>query len=140
MPQITIGFTGTSKGLTESQLSELKNVLFEHPYDRIVFRHGDCIGADEQAHQAAREAGCAMIVIHPPSNPEFRAFCTGDEWEEEKPYLERNHDIVDNSDILIACPGEHNEVMRSGTWATIRYARSMETDQIVILKPSGKGE
>ncbi len=42
---------------------------------------------------------------------------------ESKPYLERNRDIVDASEVLIACPSTREEVMRSGTWATVRYAR-----------------
>jgi len=54
--------------------------------------------------------------------------------------LARNRDIVNMSDILIAAPGEKAEVLRSGTWATIRYARKMSRKLLVIYpKGSCKG-
>lgn len=44
----------------------------------------------------------------------------------QKPYLERNTDIVTNSDIIIGCPLDPTkEVIRSGTWSTIRKAKKM---------------
>ena len=43
-----------------------------------------------------------------------------------KPYLKRNEDIVNKCDVLIACPIDKNkEILRSGTWATIRKARKL---------------
>ena len=54
-----------------------------------------------------------------------------------KDYLERNHDIVDETDMLIATPGEEQEVQRSGTWATIRYARKQKRT-ILTIYPSGR--
>ena len=46
---------------------------------------------------------------------------------------------MDNSDILIATPKEKEEQLRSGTWATIRYAK--KTKKIVFLVyPDGKYE
>lgn len=42
----------------------------------------------------------------------------------DKPYLERNANIVEESSILIACPIDKNEEeWRSGTWSTVRKAR-----------------
>jgi predicted Rossmann fold nucleotide-binding protein DprA/Smf involved in DNA uptake len=37
--------------------------------------------------------------------------------------LERNHLIVAACDVLNAAPLQDEEILRSGTWATIRYAR-----------------
>jgi hypothetical protein len=48
----------------------------------------------------------------------------------------RNHDIVDETELLIACPGELAEAVRSGTWATVRYARKLGRP-IVIFWPDG---
>jgi hypothetical protein len=54
----------------------------------------------------------------------MRAFNEADVLMEEKPYLERNLNIVKNSSILIACPIDKNkEELRSGTWSTIRQAK-----------------
>ena len=42
----------------------------------------------------------------------------------EKIYLQRNLDIIKNSNILIACPiNKNKEELRSGTWSTIRQAK-----------------
>lgn len=97
--------------------------------------HGDCIGADAQCHEMALR----VAVIHPPSDPKKRAFCTPctpGQMREPKPYLERNRDIVDESELLIACPRQQREVIRSGTWATVRYARS-QGKRVWTLYPDG---
>lgn len=54
-----------------------------------------------------------------------------------KPPLVRNHDIVDSTELLIACPKEQVEVLRSGTWATIRYARKKEIT-VWLIDPEGQ--
>lgn len=75
------------------------------------------------------------IIIHPPINSSKRAWKNGI-LKKEKEYLDRNHDIVDCSDILITCPKEDVEQLRSGTWATIRYAKKSNKKTIIIY-PSG---
>ena len=67
----------------------------------------------------------------------MRAFCKGDETRKQKDYLDRNHDIVDETELLIACPKEPEEITRSGTWATIRYARKKKKKLRIIL-PNGR--
>lgn len=120
----SIGFTGTRSGLTDKQketlLIELKK-LQEAGYRK--FHHGDCIGADAEAHDIAESLGYD-IIIHPPINPTARAFKKGKITLENKDYLIRNHDIVDQTSYLLVCPKEDNEQLRSGTWATYRYAVS----------------
>lgn len=102
------------------------------------FHHGDCIGADKEAHDIMVHEH--HIVIHPPSNPKKRAFCQGEhfciEYRKPKDYISRNHDIVDETDMLIACPCGHSEVIRSGTWATIRYA-TKRGKLVFIIYPDG---
>ena len=114
-----IGFTGTRKGMTARQKEELRNLLL--PSDQ--FHHGDCLGADTEAHAIAREIGCSSIVIHPSDLVDQRAFCNGDIVRRVKAPLTRNRIIVYNATFLIAAPATSHEVLRSGTWATIRYAR-----------------
>lgn len=101
--------------------------------------HGDCIGADYEAHALARSlVGEGIhIVIHPPRVEKNRAFCEGDEIRKPKTYLERNRDIVDASDILLAAPkGSEHEYFRSGTWHTVRYALTVRVPTLVIY-PDG---
>jgi outer membrane protein insertion porin family len=50
--------------------------------------------------------------------------------------LDRNRAIVDSCDVLIACP-KGPEEQRSGTWATVRYARKQKK-RIVIIWPDGE--
>lgn len=125
-----VGFTGTRRGMTTRQREELNAILPEGCW----FHHGDCVGADAQAHEVARQKGCA-IVIHPCTLTSQRAFCVGaDRILTPKRPLVRNRDIVEAVDWLIAAPATLHEVLRSGTWATIRYARKIEK-QVRILKP-----
>jgi hypothetical protein len=128
-----IGFTGTQQGMSKAQKTVLRIVL-EHQFEPTTyFHHGDCVGADAEAHKIAREIGY-LIHLHPPENPSKRAFCDCDREEEPLPYLERNHKIVDCTDWLLASPKEDEEVLRSGTWATIRYARKNKK-QVEIVYP-----
>lgn len=124
-----VGFTGTQEGMSDYQ----KRVLRASLEGVRELHHGDCIGADAEADAIARELGIT-VVIHPPSDPKKRAFCAkpGDVVWEPLPYLERNHDIVDEADVVIGTPKSGVEVLRSGTWATIRYARSRGKRTLVI--------
>jgi hypothetical protein len=102
------------------------------------FHHGDCIGADKNAHDAVRtHVGSVIRVIgHPPTNPSKRAFCECDRLLEEKEYLARNKDIVNASSALVVTPKEFEEQKRSGTWSTYRYAKKQGIP-IYLLLPDG---
>ena len=79
------------------------------------------------------------VVCHPPENEKFRAFthADADEVRVMKPYLTRNMDIVVESDFLVAVPLEDKESPRSGTWATVRYARGLRKT-VVLVFPDGR--
>lgn len=131
-----VGFSGTRRGMTAYQyervLKELVGVDELH--------HGDCIGSDEEADQAARSVG-VHVVIHPPDDDKARAFCfqAGDGITMPLPYLVRNHAIVDTTDRLVATPDTAHETLRSGTWATIRHARSVGRP-VVVIPPAADRE
>lgn len=131
-----IGFTGTQVGMTEKQVAALTDFLGKHSKKSIplFFHHGDCVGADAQAHDVAYRMGY-MIVIHPPINQSKRAWCKGGSILEPDEYLARNHAIVDACDILIVTPRSGIESVRSGTWATVRYAKKQGT-RIHMLNPT----
>jgi len=116
-----IGFTGTSKySLTNKQIREVRQLLKQCE----EVHHGDCIGADASFHELAKACG-KRIVIHPPMKDNHRAYKVGDVVHPVKAYLQRNHNIVNAVDLMIACPHTDVEQLRSGTWATIRYARKV---------------
>jgi hypothetical protein len=131
--EFTVGFTGTSRGMSAGQKVRVREYLSaikqEFPAAKITFHHGLCIGADEQAARIAKELGY-YVVAHPgysPRNPEGRLFRSdfdgNDEVCPEKPHIPRDHDIVDGSQRLVAAPWTREEIVRSGTWTTVRYAR-----------------
>jgi hypothetical protein len=130
-----LGFTGTRRGMTLPQHDEVLRQML----GSWTLHHGDCIGADAQAHVAA-QALSLEVVLHPPSENGQRAFCPASVARTPLPYLERNHAIVDECDYLIAAPGEKTERARgSGTWATIRYARKTGVPVTVVF-PDGSVE
>jgi hypothetical protein len=127
-----LGFTGTSRGMAPRQLKVMRQLL----YNINTLHLGDCIGADTEAYDAALQFGIKLIG-HPPCNGCKRAFLSYDEERAEKSYLDCNHDIVaEGIDGLIATPHGFVEEQRSGTWATIRYARQLKR-RIWIVLPDG---
>jgi len=130
---LKLGFTGTQEGATSAQIAKLDELFAS--FGQFELHHGDCIGADKAAHLAARRVG-ASVVIHPPLVKTKRAFCESALILPPKAYLERNKDIVDATDVLIACPKSEKEELRSGTWSTVRYARKQRKMEIIIL-PDG---
>lgn len=131
-----IGFTGTRKGMTAPQRVVVEFIL--KFYSGVgCLHHGDCMGADAEAHRIAQNFDL-RVFLHPPDNNSARAFCKNATYVgDPKPYLERNHDIVDYSVMLVAAPATTDEVKRSGTWATIRYALK-EGKDVAIVDPEGR--
>jgi hypothetical protein len=152
------GFTGTHHGSTQAQRITLRALLMEireklvavNSLDRDEFHHGDCVGADSQAHTIAWEVGY-HITVHPPTLTKNRFFATAGPPPQSissiavlqkfevlypKPYMVRDKDIVDGAARMFATPAGTTEELRSGTWATIRYARKKKVP-ITIIWPDG---
>jgi hypothetical protein len=128
------GFTGTRQGPSALQRENmLKWLSMLQPRS---LHYGDCRGADYEAWQYCKFLG-VWTVCHPPVDPKDRMFTVADDIREPKPYLERNRDIVDESGYLVACPLENREIIRSGTWSTIRYAWNISRP-VVLLYPDGR--
>lgn len=135
-----VGFTGTQKGMTPQQKKQLEEIIFVLKPSKV--RYGDCIGADEEFHDIVDRYRTEWkqnvnIIIHPPFDSKKRAFKKGDVLHEPKAYLDRNQDIASECQVLIATPKENYEVVRSGTWATIRRAREA-LKRVIIIWPHGK--
>lgn len=126
-----LGFTGSSKLVTQPQQVALLRLLRE-AYEAEGFRvlhHGDAIHADEFAHNEWIKFPNSHIHIHPPTNPLRRAYCGRTNKNSltidfQKPYLQRNQDIVDASGLLIAAPSSMTapNPIRGGTWTTFNLA------------------
>ncbi len=129
-----IGFTGTQRGMTDFQYLNVKLFIQKNSENISEAHHGDCVGADSEFHDIVQTYNL-YTSIHPPINPSKRAFRKGNIIFPEKEYLDRNHDIVNSVDLMIATPGEETEILRSGTWATIRYAKK-NNKPIVIIYPN----
>jgi len=135
-----ISFTGTRKGMTERQKSELSVLLIGLApalYGvKNYFTHGGAHGADTDAHEIAMLNNCEVFIMPGSESQSLYWFDTMRfrNCYSPKPYLERNRDIVEDGEILIAAPKSLIEEIRSGTWATIRYARKMGKP-IIILDP-----
>lgn len=133
---IVIGFTGTRQGLTPEQSRAIKGLLLDHSDDKQrTFIHGDCIGADEEAFYIAAQLRYKTLSI-PCDLHRQRAFTKSDIALKPMSPLSRNKIIVDSSNLLIACPAEDAEIMRSGTWSTIRYAKKQKR-RLIIISPTG---
>lgn len=134
-----IGFTGTEQGMTQPQIDMLIHLLKSFPHGLVEaneFHHGDCVGADDQAHDIAVKLGY-LPYVHPPQNPAKRAYKLAGIIFPQCEYLKRNHHIVDMTETMVACPESTTERFRgSGTWATIRYARSIRRN-VYIIYPNG---
>lgn len=116
-----VGMTGTRDGMTLAQKDALIRALKK--FTPKWFHHGDCLGADADGHDIADICG-TKICIHPPSKRNLRAFKYGNAMREEKGYLQRNRDIVNDTDVLIGFPKEMISDPydgKGGTWYTIKY-------------------
>lgn len=125
---MNVGFTGTRKGMSPLQMILCAKVLawLEIVTDAIApitdpptFHHGAAVGADLEAERLATIDGYTTIPYPAGRDP-----------------LARNQEIVAAVDILIAAPEKDLEELRSGTWATVRYARKRGIP--IILLPRGK--
>jgi hypothetical protein len=135
-----VGFTGTENGLTIIQNNRVIIELTKIYHQNAEFHHGWCVGADEQVMRIAYAMGY-KIVAHPGVEKSGRLDThkrARSDYNSIKKapkfYLDRNKDIVNDTERLIACPYEKHEVLRSGTWATVRYARTQKRPIMVIYR------
>ncbi len=137
-------FTGTQGGTTAPQHDSLRTVLAEASPDTEGV-HGLCIGADLEFHRLCREFGIPLRG-HPGDNPAKRADIPASEFAVllgAEPNLARNRAMVDYTVLssektqLMVCPKGDCEELRSGTWATVRYARRCQMHILYIWPSDG---
>lgn len=133
MTTFAIGFTGTRQGMNARQCDMLANLLVEliDQHGPLELHHGCAVGADTQAHFLASSMPHIKTVGHP-CKPVPKGYGCDLLLPTRAP-LVRNHDIVDATQLLIAAPSGARELLRSGTWATVRYARTLGRCRYMLL-------
>lgn len=134
--RVTVGITGTRHGLTDAQTSVLRQFLeLFRRKGYTDFVHGDCKGVDVEA--AAIAASLGFNIHTRPSQLRTRGVFTGPHTlYTPRGALERNKDIVDQADVMLAFPETATEQRRSGTWHAIRYAKAQQKP-LRIVCPDG---
>lgn len=137
----TVGFTGTRDGMSDAQRSAVEDWLVNAYLAQEPMRaaHGCCVGADAEFARIVRTACPRAHIVGWPSDmagltSKLACMCC-DEIHDPQPPLIRNRCIVDECNTLLACP-KGPEERRSGTWATVRYARKLGRP-VVIFQPDG---
>jgi hypothetical protein len=136
---LVIGMTASRKPPSEKQIAWLRQQI-ERAHE---LHHGACIGGDEAGHDAAIETDI-VIVVHPPSNeskmmPRHKFAQRACIYVmPSKPYHDRNRDIVDAADEMIALPDGPRRP-HSGTWYTVGYAEKMGKP-VTLCYPDGTVE
>lgn len=137
-----VGFTGTREGCTADQtlilMRRMDAIAEAHPSGDLILLHGACIGADETA--ACHGWGLGYLVTALPCTlrnmQSAESLRCSDVVRGEQAPMVRNRAIVTECDLLIACPSHMTEFERSGTWATVRYARKAGKP-VTIIWPDG---
>ena len=134
-----VGITGTRDGMNAYQRQLLQDYL-EHLATEsklgAEFHHGDCNGVDVEAAAIAREHGF-KIICHPPKTIEEQGHFGGDEVRNPKGYLERDRNIVDETDFLLVVPKQNKWQPKGGTWYTHDYAQKTRKP-VIIFYPDPK--
>ena len=132
-----IGITGTREGATDSQLLNVIEYLTSLGGGHEL-HHGDCQGVDIEVAAIARELGW-QIVCHPPKDGHLRGYFPSDESRQPLGYLQRDRNIVDETDTLVVVPLQNEWQPKGGTWYTASYAKKKNLPY-VIFYPNGSTE
>lgn len=136
-----VGFTGTRHGMTDVQRASF-GTLIVLDVKVTEFHHGSCKGADIEAARIVRHVVSPSWIINhpgPDGDPCREESGVDDEILPPKTHFARNRDIVDKSDILVACPCDMTDQPRGGTWYTVGYA-AKKKKLVYIVWPDGRVE
>lgn len=148
---LKVGFTATRTLTHEGRLiirQTLEGLNIEQP-ENTEFTTGGADGGDKFiAHQLRAIYPEALHRIALPATFDekwVRMFEIGEDFnyrieviETNSPPLKRNHTILDHSQYLVGFPKGPKEERRSGTWATIRYAKAREMPTKIVPLGDGK--
>jgi len=134
-----IGVTGTRNGLSKDQKEFANTALFNiplgNPLEKYEFHHGNCIGVDVEVAAIARQYSY-HIVCHPPMIKDLIGDFISDEYRPPLTYFQRNRNIVNETELLLAFPKEMERQAKGGTWYTVDYANK-RNKAVIIIFPDG---
>jgi hypothetical protein len=134
----TICTTGSRQGPTDAQKETF--ILLRGQMAYAHMRNGAAEGWDRFAATHWSMGDCEFWPSNSDQEYWARKFVSGSEVHRVhaiRAPLDRNRTMVNESHGVIAAPMSSAEVMRSGTWATIRYARKAGKPVLVIW-PNGE--
>ncbi len=132
------GFTGSRAGMTAVQYDWCRKLLKAGQPD--VLRHGGAFGADTQVHALWREERTSgKCEVWPADDKRHAMFLNQRNVIVQTVMgpLYRNQEIVTRSTFLFATPHTQHEVIRSGTWHTVRHAAKANVPTLICW-PNGK--
>ncbi len=124
-----IGFTGTRNGMSRAQAHQLQKILAHllaperqgsMPANEFHFGTHETVElkADAEAATLAQALGYRLVPHHATAGTE----------------LARDRAQVAVINVLIAAPEQDKEQLRSGTWTTVRYARSRVIPVVMLSR------
>lgn len=133
--------------MTEAQLDTFSKFIQENRKQYYLMNNGDCVGADGEAQDLCVVYFCtqhirmypAFELGHHKRVGVFTGLPHVVYMHKVTEPLKRNRLMVDDASLVVATPAENSEVLRSGTWATIRYAVT-RGKKLHIIMPDGKIE
>ncbi|MFI5302857.1 MAG: hypothetical protein ACHREM_32610 [Polyangiales bacterium] len=136
-----VGFTGTREGFTAEQRLYFETMIAGLALANrcVEFHHGDCQGADAEAHDIVRAlAPDWTIHIHPgPDGDPHRAGKVGDRYHMAKGHFARNRDIVRASSLVLGVSVAPHRLDRGGTWYTLDFAVKNRVPTKVLWPAAG---
>lgn len=119
--------------MTAAQRLAVRSLLVALMPDKVL--HGGCVGADDDFDEIASEFQLPIGVYPSTVYSKWGKRRSPTVQSPQSP-LVRNKLMAYSCNVLIATPKEYNEVIRSGTWATVRYARKYHK-RIYLVFPDG---
>jgi hypothetical protein len=129
--KLTCCFTGTRSGMTDAQKAEVERLFVELRITTLY--HGASIGADEETSLIAQRLGINVRAFPGNVDADRSKLAHADAWERPASPLARSKAMVRRAHLVIAAP-DGPEKPRSGTWATIRFARG-EGKTVHLVEP-----
>jgi hypothetical protein len=127
-----LSFTGIADGLTMPQRRIITNQLIRYDPAQHAFAVGGAPGVDIEVALQGLHLGFHVHAVLPsaPYHPEGAVACTTHEVvapgrNASESYMKRNSRLAEICYCMVAFPATNTERLRSGTWSTVRRARTL---------------